>query len=148
MIRRPPRSTLFPYTTLFRSIDGLEPNKGTIEIEDYCSIYHIEEKYFEEGSLRKIMSDNLDILDARELKRMIDLISNGDQVKKRKMTEHFAGRRIFDRNKLNGSGLISHITKIEHLISYPISYFSDRDKDTGIVFSLNNSKNIRNYLAA
>jgi len=22
MIRRPPRSTLFPYTTLFRSIDG------------------------------------------------------------------------------------------------------------------------------
>src|SRR2546422_4160444 len=25
MIRRPPRSTLFPYTTLFRSLDGLEP---------------------------------------------------------------------------------------------------------------------------
>src|SRR5436190_11719394 len=24
MIRRPPRSTLFPYTTLFRSIDGSE----------------------------------------------------------------------------------------------------------------------------
>src|SRR5256885_12962814 len=25
MIRRPPRSTLFPYTTLFRSILGLDP---------------------------------------------------------------------------------------------------------------------------
>src|SRR3712207_9470075 len=25
MIRRPPRSTLFPYTTLFRSEDGLAP---------------------------------------------------------------------------------------------------------------------------
>src|SRR3989441_7351361 len=25
MIRRPPRSTLFPYTTLFRSLFGLEP---------------------------------------------------------------------------------------------------------------------------
>src|SRR5258708_33518087 len=25
MIRRPPRSTLFPYTTLFRSADGLPP---------------------------------------------------------------------------------------------------------------------------
>src|SRR5258707_11008022 len=25
MIRRPPRSTLFPYTTLFRSQDALEP---------------------------------------------------------------------------------------------------------------------------
>src|SRR3712207_8248077 len=27
MIRRPPRSTLFPYTTLFRSIGDLEPPK-------------------------------------------------------------------------------------------------------------------------
>src|SRR3712207_8367641 len=26
MIRRPPRSTLFPYTTLFRSLDGLTPS--------------------------------------------------------------------------------------------------------------------------
>src|SRR5689334_23765504 len=25
MIRRPPRSTLFPYTTLFRSLGGLDP---------------------------------------------------------------------------------------------------------------------------
>src|SRR5437667_4809498 len=25
MIRRPPRSTLFPYTTLFRSVEELEP---------------------------------------------------------------------------------------------------------------------------
>src|SRR5258706_11990472 len=27
MIRRPPRSTLFPYTTLFRSVGKLIPNK-------------------------------------------------------------------------------------------------------------------------
>src|SRR3989449_6397087 len=27
MIRRPPRSTLFPYTTLFRSLDRIEPNE-------------------------------------------------------------------------------------------------------------------------
>src|SRR3712207_8533955 len=26
MIRRPPRSTLFPYTTLFRSEDGIRPD--------------------------------------------------------------------------------------------------------------------------
>src|SRR2546430_9693181 len=38
MIRRPPRSTLFPYTTLFRSIDldqslgtGQDADKGVIE---------------------------------------------------------------------------------------------------------------------
>src|SRR2546429_8301346 len=29
MIRRPPRSTLFPYTTLFRSLDRLLPKDGT-----------------------------------------------------------------------------------------------------------------------
>src|SRR5256885_13297427 len=28
MIRRPPRSTLFPYTTLFRSEDGSSPLRG------------------------------------------------------------------------------------------------------------------------
>src|SRR3712207_8233429 len=28
MIRRPPRSTLFPYTTLFRSVCGSEPGDG------------------------------------------------------------------------------------------------------------------------
>src|SRR3712207_7944079 len=28
MIRRPPRSTLFPYTTLFRSAEGLTPGRG------------------------------------------------------------------------------------------------------------------------
>src|SRR5690606_36687755 len=36
------------------------------------------------------------------------------------------------------------MTKVEHLINFPIGYFSDRDKDTGILFSLNNSKNILN----
>src|SRR2546427_9155925 len=29
MIRRPPRSTLFPYTTLFRSISRTSPQHGT-----------------------------------------------------------------------------------------------------------------------
>src|SRR2546430_12371069 len=30
MIRRPPRSTLFPYTTLFRSVDHVEPANGRV----------------------------------------------------------------------------------------------------------------------
>src|SRR3712207_8779694 len=29
MMRRPPRSTLFPYTTLFRSIEYVFPERGT-----------------------------------------------------------------------------------------------------------------------
>src|SRR5256885_11037128 len=31
MIRRPPRSTLFPYTTLFRSLNGLEATRQIIK---------------------------------------------------------------------------------------------------------------------
>src|SRR5689334_21984829 len=30
MIRRPPRSTLFPYTTLFRSLDGAAVGEGVV----------------------------------------------------------------------------------------------------------------------
>src|SRR5256885_3258903 len=45
MIRRPPRSTLFPYTTLFRSISKLVPcldkktaKKGLRLDDDFCKI--------------------------------------------------------------------------------------------------------------
>src|SRR5256885_10303115 len=33
MIRRPPRSTLFPYTTLFRSSQNLASNAGNVTID-------------------------------------------------------------------------------------------------------------------
>src|SRR2546430_10646540 len=32
MIRRPPRSTLFPYTTLFRSVGAAEPGGGQAHV--------------------------------------------------------------------------------------------------------------------
>src|SRR3712207_7109811 len=34
MIRRPPRSTLFPYTTLFRSLGLVTSKTGTLESKD------------------------------------------------------------------------------------------------------------------
>ena len=34
MIRRPPRSTLFPYTTLFRSILWFHPLKKAKDLDD------------------------------------------------------------------------------------------------------------------
>src|SRR3712207_8019363 len=39
MIRRPPRSTLFPYTTLFRSIPKLGGQEGAAR----CDLKHIDE---------------------------------------------------------------------------------------------------------
>src|SRR2546427_6541767 len=35
MIRRPPRSTLFPYTTLFRSVIGLDATTGALRWRTY-----------------------------------------------------------------------------------------------------------------
>src|SRR5437016_10905812 len=54
MIRRPPRSTLFPYTTLFRSVDGAE---GGLQRGD-----HIDQ-------LLRVLLVDLDVEDvhAREL---------------------------------------------------------------------------------
>src|SRR3712207_8206686 len=36
MIRRPPRSTLFPYTTLFRSMSGYAASKAGVEAYANC----------------------------------------------------------------------------------------------------------------
>src|SRR5688572_33286685 len=41
MIRRPPRSTLFPYTTLFRSVavaERIEPPRGIAEAEPWVHV--------------------------------------------------------------------------------------------------------------
>src|SRR3712207_7925523 len=43
MIRRPPRSTLFPYTTLFRSLQEAI-RRGAIEILDDATIAHMKAK--------------------------------------------------------------------------------------------------------
>ena len=39
MIRRPPRSTLFPYTTLFRSINGIGERAGNASLEELAAIF-------------------------------------------------------------------------------------------------------------
>src|ERR1043166_8377791 len=45
MIRRPPRSTLFPYTTLFRSIGGLPSEKGGGELPKF-ELYPVPNYFF------------------------------------------------------------------------------------------------------
>src|SRR5436190_20821809 len=37
MLRLPPRSTLFPYTTLFRSVVGMREHQGPV-----CEVEHVE----------------------------------------------------------------------------------------------------------
>src|SRR3712207_7709976 len=47
MIRRPPRSTLFPYTTLFRSMEREERSDRDITIEERFANYEVYDQNYE-----------------------------------------------------------------------------------------------------
>src|SRR3989454_12703406 len=47
MIRRPPRSTLFPYTTLFRSLARRDVRAATDQIKNIIDSYHDRRTGFE-----------------------------------------------------------------------------------------------------
>src|SRR2546422_2002638 len=50
MIRRPPRSTLFPYTTLFRSQDSVPSLLLLVKVEENLSSYNETSNYKKRGS--------------------------------------------------------------------------------------------------
>lgn len=129
---------------LYFGLDGLAPKQNATEIEDYFSVYYIEERYFEGSSIRNIMLEGLERLSAIQLEEIINQFAGEDETLRTEMHEKFKGRYLFDKSKYAGSGLIKHMTSIKHMVNFPITYFSDRDKDSGIIFSLNNCHNILN----
>jgi hypothetical protein len=129
---------------LYFALDGLQPKQKETEIEDYFSVYYIEEKHFEGASMRELMLGSLEKISAMQLEAMINAIAGDDEKKKAEMNEKFKGRSVFDKSRYAGSGMITHMTAIERMVTFPITYFSDRDRDSGIIFSLNNSQNILN----
>jgi len=132
---------------LFFGLDGLTPNDGSLEIGNYFSIYFIDEESMGAGGMRKIMDESLEELDKKYLMTLIALIAK-DENKRLEMVEHFKERNFFDKNRIPGAGLISYITEIPNMINFPITFFSDKDAETGFIFSLNNSKNILNQNGA
>ncbi|RYE56396.1 MAG: FRG domain-containing protein [Sphingobacteriales bacterium] len=131
---------------LYFGLDGLEPKVNQTEIEDYFSVYYIEEKHFEGASMRQLMVGSLETISATRLEVMINAIAGNNKELKAEMAEKFKGRSVFDKSKFEGSGMIKHMTAIERMVTFPITYFSDRDKESGIIFSLNNSQNILNQV--
>lgn len=128
---------------LYFGLDQLTPNQGTIEIEDYFSVYFIKEVHFAGGDWRGMIQEALDNIEQPKLMELIAKIAK-DETTRKKMEEHFSGRKLFDKSKFAGSGLISRMVDLELLMKSSIGYFSDKDIDSGIIFSLNNSKNILN----
>src|SRR5260221_1917072 len=59
MIRRPPRSTLFPYTTLFRSQDGFRCwTEGMIQSCNRCTGSFLEGLYSEDRKSTRLNSSH------------------------------------------------------------------------------------------
>src|SRR3712207_9042934 len=71
MIRRPPRSTLFPYTTLFRSSEGeeLEPVAETriLLVEDHASFREAAASVLESEEGIEVVGQAGSLAEAREL---------------------------------------------------------------------------------
>src|SRR5437868_7317460 len=75
MIRRPPRSTFFPYTTLFRSIWGSDPRRLTRFLEPWATTLNALEPTIRAHSYALLGLDELNLigsLDDRGVRRAED----------------------------------------------------------------------------
>lgn len=129
-------------TALFFGIDGLKKNQSVKEIDNYFSLYYIKEEDFNNGGMRTLMNNSLQEVGEKLKLGLIAQIAV-DEKQRLEMESHFYERSFFDKNRIKGAGLVNHMTKIEHMANIPISYFSDKDIDTGIAFSITNSENIK-----
>lgn len=127
---------------LFFAIDGYDFSEKGHEINRYVSLYYLETKYFEEGSMRSIITGSLDTVGKELLDKMIVYLAGDDKEKLKAMQEKFSDRSFFDRARIPGAGLVEHMTAMSRMVNMPMIYFSDEDKESGIIFSLKNSKNI------
>tara|TARA_R110000744_G_scaffold119126_2_gene222299 strand:+ start:6775 stop:8040 length:1266 start_codon:yes stop_codon:yes gene_type:complete len=130
---------------LFFGLDGLEENQGAKEIDDYFSLFYLKEEYMGEGGMRKLMEGSLDEVGQALALVLIAKIAKDDK-QKLEMEEHFKGRSYLDKERVFGSGLVKFIAEIKHMVNIPISFFSDKDAESGFIFSLNNSQNIQNQV--
>lgn len=129
-------------TALFFGIDGLEPAQSVKEIDNYFSLYYIKEEYLSNGGMRTLLNNSLQEVGEKLKLELIAHIAV-DNKQRLEMEKHFYERSFFDKKRIKGAGLISHMTKIENMLNIPISYFSDKDIDNGIAFSITNSENIK-----
>lgn len=129
-------------TALFFGVDGLENYDSPREIDKYFSVYFIEEEHFDSGGMRTFLNESLQTVGEQLKLGLIAQIAK-DEEQQKEMESHFKERSFFDKNKLNGAGLVKHMTKVEHMVNIPLSFFSDNDFESGIAFSLTNSENIK-----
>jgi hypothetical protein len=131
---------------LFFALEGITDTKPKREIDEYFSVYYLEEEHFEGANVAITISEAFEILSEELKQQKIDEIAAGDDEMRQEMIEHFAGKGLLDKSKLQGSGLIERTVQIDELFKhrFPILYFSDSNVDTNFIYSLSNNENIKN----
>ncbi|MBK9928819.1 MAG: FRG domain-containing protein [Saprospiraceae bacterium] len=128
---------------LYFGIDGLAQNEnGVFEIDDYFTIYSCPKK--ELTDYKRFWNEIINDFDQKLLSDFIEFIAKDDHDKELRMKSHFKGRNLIIKENITGSGLVSKMLDVEFLEPFHAVLFSDDDKDSGIVFSLHNNKNILN----
>src|SRR2546426_4670333 len=76
MIRRPPRSTLFPYTTLFRSLYGTLGSLAAIVVASFSGEYLLGRRDGDQvAALRRRVDDQRALIDSRSEEHTSELQS-------------------------------------------------------------------------
>lgn len=131
--------------SLYFATENLVKNTGEVrEIEKYFSVYYIEEKDLVSTSLVSFVEKGISEMEIHVKK---NVVKNGETegITESEMMKFFSSERLKLTTKmLHQNSLIEHITKVERLMTFPLTYFSDIDEETDIHFSLNNSMNIIN----
>jgi len=128
---------------LFFAASCVKPSSTTIEIDDYFSIYFIEEKYLIDTSLSKMVSNTIDknykepfakLQQDMKLENYPDKLSN--------LLTDKAQKEFIMLYK--GRELVSRISKVEQLNNFPILYLSDEEIDPRVKYRISNNMNIIN----
>jgi hypothetical protein len=132
------------HNAIFFATDGVVENAAVKEIGDYVSVYFLHNDNIEPGGAASVIDYALKEQSKDIKSKLIAMIAK-DEEQRLEMEEHFKDRDFFDRTKIEGSGLVSHMCKIENMLSIPteIMYYRDSYEYEGIVFSLLNSENIK-----
>lgn len=132
------------YNAIFFATDGVIENTAVKEIADYVSVYFLDNENIEPGGAASVIDYALSEQSKNLKSKLITMIAK-DEEQRLEMEEHFKDRDFFDRTKIEGSGLVSHMCKIENMVSIPtgIMYYRDNYEHEGVVFSLLNSENIK-----
>ncbi|MFT4802364.1 MAG: hypothetical protein ACI93N_002142 [Flavobacteriaceae bacterium] len=137
-------SNSFKNALYFATENLTEYSGETKDIDKYFSVYYIEEKDLASSSLVEIVEKGISEKQKQVEKNVVE---NGksEGISELEMGKFFSNDRLRMVTKmLHQKSLIEFITKIERLMTFPLTYFSDLNENSDIQFSLNSSMNIIN----